>query len=320
MKNVVVTGSLAFDHIMDFRESFEENILPDKLKTLSVSFLVDKFDKNFGGVAGNIAYNLGLLNHKAIILSSCGQKDFSPYKKHLQKIGVDINFIKSLRNKYTANFFVITDKNNCQIAAFNPGVMNSDADLNIDSVNKNNPIDFLVISPTIPSAMNSFVNQAKKLNIPYLYDPAQQIPRIEKEELKNAIDTAEILIGNDYEIALIIKKTGFSKKQIIDKVKVLITTLGKEGSIIETRSKQFKIGVVKPKNIIDPTGAGDAYIAGFLKGYLNDHPLDVCGQLGATLGTYAIENYGTQKHKFSLTQFRKRYTENFGKTSESQVL
>lgn len=316
MKNVVVTGSLAFDHIMDFPQSFEENILPEKLKTLSVSFLVSKFDKNFGGVAGNIAYNLGLLNYKTIILSSAGQKDFSPYKKHLQKIGADINFINVLRNDFTANMFVITDKNNCQIAAFNPGAMSKDAQLKLKPISEKTSIDFLVISPTAPKAMNNFVHQAKKLKIPYLYDPAQQIPRIEKEELKNAINNAEILIGNDYEIALILKKTDFSKKQILEKVKIVITTLGEKGSLIETKETKLKVGIVKPQKIVDPTGAGDAYIAGFLAGYVKDSPLHVCGQIGATAATYVIEYYGTQKHNFTIAEFKKRYKLAFGKTLE----
>lgn len=315
MKNILVTGSLAFDYIMDFPQTFEENIIPEKLKTLSVSFLVENYCKNFGGVSANIAYNLTLLGQKPIILASWGEKDFGEFEKHLKKKGVVTSFIKRAANEFTANMFMITDKNNCQIAGFYPGAMSKDVDLKIKSVNEK--IDFMVIAPTIPKAMNNFVNEAKKLKLPYLYDPAQQIPIIEENELINGIDGAEILICNDYEMALICQKTGFSEEQIIKKVKILIITLGEKGSLIKTKNHEFKINSVKPKKIVDPTGAGDAYIAGFLSGYIKGLPASVCGQIGSTLGTYAIEQYGTQRHKFVTQQFKKRYKESF---KESFVL
>ncbi|RJQ37045.1 carbohydrate kinase family protein [Candidatus Microgenomates bacterium] len=311
MKNILVTGSLAFDFIMDFPNTFEENILPEKLKTLSVSFLVKNFSKNFGGVAGNIAYNLSLLNQNPIILSSAGEEDFDIYQNHLQKNKVSCDFVNFVEKEFTANMFIITDKNNCQIAGFYAGAMEKDAQLKIDELHKKQKIDLAVVSPTMPSAMNNFVNESKKLNIPYLYDPAQQIPRIEKDDLINGINGAQILIGNDYEIELITKKTGFTKEQILGKVKILITTLGEKGSLIETKEDKFEIKSAKPEQIIDPTGAGDSYISGFLAGYLNNQPLKTAGQIGALLGTYAIEQYGTQKHRFTTEEFKKRYEESF---------
>lgn len=262
MKKIAVTGSLAFDHIMDFPATYEENIMPDKLKTLSLSFLVDNFNKNFGGVGGNITYNLRLLKQEVCLLGSAGKKDFHQYKKHLKKSGVDISLINFIEDEFTANMFILTDKNNM---------------------------------------------------IPYLYDPAQNIPFINEEDLKNGLDGSEILIGNDYEMALIEKKTNFSKKQILKKVKILITTLGGKGSLIETSGKKIHIGIVNPNKIVDPTGAGDAYIAGFLSGYINNLSLRTCGRMGATLATYAIENYGTQKHKFTLRQFKGHFKKAFGK-------
>ncbi|MBI2074514.1 MAG: carbohydrate kinase family protein [Candidatus Levybacteria bacterium] len=306
MKKIVVTGSLAFDYIMDFPQSFEENILPDKLKTLSVSFLAHNFSKNFGGVAGNIAYNLALLKQQSFILSSAGENDFETYKKHLEKVEVLTHYINEVRNEFTANMFMITDKNNCQIAGFYPGAMRKDVDLSIEK-----DTDFVVIAPTMPDAMNKFVNQTKKLGIPYLYDPAQQIPRITKEQLENGVDGAEILIGNDYELALISKKTGITKEQLLGKNKIVITTLGEKGSLIEKKSEKYNVGVAKPLKIVDPTGAGDAYIAGFLTGYLKNLELKVCGQIGATAAVYAIEQYGTQKHKFTIDEFKKRYVQAF---------
>lgn len=306
-KKILITGSLAYDYIMDFPESFEENIIPEKIKTLSVSFLVQNYSKNFGGVAGNIGYNLALLKKNPCILSCAGKKDFQIYDKHLKKTGVDTDLINKVPNEFTANMFMITDKNNCQIAGFYPGAMSKDKDLSVERKD----FDLMVISPTVPEAMNNFVKQAKKFNMPYLYDPAQQIPRIPKEDLIEGINGAEILIGNDYELALILKKTGFSRKEILRKVKILITTLGEKGSMIETKNNKILIGIAKPKTVVDPTGAGDAFIAGFLSGYINNLDLKTCGQIGATTSVYAIEQYGTQSHRFTIQQFKKRYQQTF---------
>ncbi|MBI4079415.1 MAG: carbohydrate kinase family protein [Candidatus Levybacteria bacterium] len=310
MKHVVVTGSLAFDYIMDFPQSFEENILPEKLHTLSVSFLAHNFSKNFGGTAGNITYNLGLLNQKPLLLASAGANDFKPYEQHLEGVSVNTSYIRKVEKEFSANMFMITDKNNCQIAGFYPGAMEKDDTLSI----KNMKADFVVVAPTTPSAMGKFVKEAKAANIPYLYDPAQQIPRLSKEQLINGIDGASILIGNDYELAMLTKKTGFSKNDIKRKSKIVITTLGSKGSLIEEKGKQYSIGTVNPKKIVDPTGAGDAYIAGFLSGFLQNSDLKTAGQIAATAATYAIEHYGTQNHRFSLDDFKERYRQAFGET------
>lgn len=310
MKKVIVTGSLAYDYIMDFPQSFEENILPDKLKTLSVSFLVNNFSKNFGGVAGNIAYNLGLLGQSSSILACAGEKDFENYETHLKTVGVDTNLIEKIENEFSANMFLITDKNNCQIAGFYPGAMEKDTLLSLRKLP--NVFDLAVIAPTMPQAMKNYIREVKKIKLPYLFDPAQQIPRMDIEDLANGVYGAEILIGNDYEIALISKKTGLIKEKILDKVKILITTLGEKGSLIETKKQKIAIGIAKPKKVIDPTGAGDAYIAGFINGYTKGLKLKICGQEGATLASFAIEKYGTQKHELTFEEFRKRYKEAFG--------
>lgn len=303
MKNVLVTGSLAFDFIMDFPDSYENHILPDKIKTLSVSFLVDNLNKNFGGIAGNIAYTLALLNQSTSILASAGEKDFSGYKAHLEKINIDTSHIKIVPDEFSANAFMITDKNNCQIAGFYPGALAHDTSLSLKNAGK---ADFVVVAPTVPDAMEKFVEETKELKIPYLYDPAQQIPRISKEQLIHGIDGAEIVIGNDYELALILEKTGWTKKELLGKTKILITTLGVKGSTIETEKGSITVGVAKPEKIIDPTGAGDAYIGGFLAAYLTDKDLKTAGAWGATAASFAIEKYGTQNHTFTKDSFQKR--------------
>lgn len=311
MKKIVVTGSLAFDYIMDFPGKFEEHILPHKIKALSVSFLVNNLNKNFGGVSGNIAYNLALLGQKPTILASAGNKDFLNYKMHLQKHGVDISHINEVNGEFTATAYIMTDKTNSQITGFYMGAMSSDNKLFLPSDSS-----FVVIAPTNPLAIEKFVAEARKHHIPFLFDPAQQIPRLTSEQLQDGVEGAEIVIGNDYEIALVLEKTRLSKKQLLEKAKIVVTTLGEKGSLIETKDQQVKAGVVKPKTIIDPTGAGDAYIAGFIVGYTLQLPLQICGQLGATAAVYAIEQYGTQNHTFTRDEFNDRYKKAFDEALE----
>jgi len=306
MKHIVITGSLAFDYIMDFPGSYADNILPDKIKTLSVSFLVKNLNKNFGGTAGNIAYTLALLHKKSTIVSSAGEKDFDEYLAHLKKVGIDTTAIKRVTNEYTATAYIMTDKDNCQIAGFYPGAMLHDEVLTIGD-----SIDFLVAAPTTPKAMEQFIQQAKAKKVAYLYDPAQALALSTPEQLKKGITGAEIVIGNDYEIALILERTRLSKEELLSNANILITTLGDKGSSIETKDKKIDIGIVKVKKVTDPTGAGDAYIAGFVAGYTRQLPLQICGQLGATAASFAIEAYGTQNHTFTKEAFNDRYKESF---------
>lgn len=310
MKHILVTGSLAFDYIMDFPGSYSDHILPDKIKTLSVSFLVENLNKNFGGTAGNIAYTLALLQQSTAILASSGKKDFNEYFDRIKKTGVDTSSINIVEDEFTATAYIMTDKNNCQITGFYAGAMNKDVTLSITDVK--HPVDLLVISPTIPKAMGNFVKEAKKKSIPYLFDPAQALARLTTEQLHLALEGAEIVIGNDYEIALLIKRTGFSKKQLLEKAKILITTLGEKGSLIETKQETINVGIAKPTKIVDPTGAGDAYIAGFVAGYLQSLALQICGQMGAVAAAYTIGYYGTQKHRFTTKEFNDRYRSTFG--------
>lgn len=312
MKNIIVTGSLAFDYIMDFPGSYEDHILPEKIKTLSISFLVDNYSRNFGGVAGNIACNLGLLKQLVTIVASAGKNDFQEYEKHLQKVSVDTSAINLVSDDFTATASIITDKNNCQITGFYPGAMRQDSKLSLKSLPTEHA--FLVIGPTVPEAMHNGIKEAKELNMPYLFDPAQQIPALQDETLEAGVDGADIVIGNDYEIALILEKIGFTKEQLLEKTKILVTTLGSEGSAIETRKEEIEVGIARPNGIVDPTGAGDAYIAGFIAGYTRQLPLQICGQLGACVATFAIERYGTQNHTFTMKQFNDRYREAFGES------
>lgn len=295
---ILITGSLAFDVIMDFPGRFADHIDPTKIHVLNVSFLVDTLKKQQGGTAGNIAYNLALLKTPVSILGSAGE-DFKEYQDFLKKVGVDTSQIKISPDNLTSQAFIITDQSDNQITAFYPGAMSENSKLSI------NLADFAVISPNDPKAMINFALECQKRNIPYMFDPGMQLPRLTDQDLTAGINRAKILIGNDYEIGLI-------KKRVRDiKVDILITTLGAKGSIIQYKDQTIQISPAKPKKVVDPTGAGDAYRAGFLAGYLQGKDLKTSGQMGSVGACYAVEKYGTTTHRFTMEEFQKRYGENY---------
>lgn len=306
--NIIVTGSLGYDTIMNFSGRFADRIMPDKIHQISLSFLVDALSKQFGGTAGNIAYSLKLLGVEPLILSA-GGNDFGDYSKHLREKKINTKYIKTLKDVSTGAYHVVTDKEDNQIGSFFMGALKYNVDLSLSNITE--PLDFVVIAPNDPAAMNKYVTECKQMNIPYLYDPAFQIDNFSSEDLKKSINSAEILIGNDYEIALIEKKLHLKHEELISKIKVLVTTLGNKGSVIESQNTKLEIEPAKPKNTSDPTGAGDAYRAGFLVGYLRKFDLKTCGQMGAVAAVYTVEKYGTQTHKFTNLEFKKRYEENY---------
>lgn len=303
-KKIVVTGSLAYDYIMNFPGVFADNIDPSKLHVMSISFLAETLKKERGGTAGNIAYNLALLNSSPLLLATAGD-DFSGYRKFLRQSGVDVSGVKIIEGEATSMAMILTDIKNNQITAFHPGAMNQADSLSI-SKSKG---DFCVIAPTKPEAMSSAVSECKEFKIPYLYDPGMQLPRLSDEDLISGILGAEILIANDYEMGLIESRV---KSRESRKPKIIITTLGAKGSVIESGGKKIKVEAAKPTEVLDPTGAGDAYRAGFLAGFMRDLDLKTCGQLGSIASCYTVEKYGTTNHTFTIEQFNKRYRENFG--------
>lgn len=303
--NVVVTGSLSFDYIMDFSGRFADRIMPDKIHKISLSFLVETLNKQFGGTAGNIAYTLKLLGIDPTILASAGN-DFYEYKKHLVSHKISTTMIAVHKDVKTSSYFVVTDTDDNQIGSFYIGAMKYAKNISVKQA-----CDFTVLAPTEPGAMKKYVAQCRKLRLRYLYDPAFQIGNFSSEELRDGITGAQILIGNDYEIALIGQKLDVSHEELVVMVPILITTLGAKGSIIETRKESIHCKPAKPKNTSDPTGAGDAYRAGFITGYLRGLSLKVCGQIGSVAAVYTVEKYGTQTHHYTKKEFIKRYYENF---------
>lgn len=312
MKKVLITSSLIYDYIMNFPGTYEEFIIPGKIKTLNLTFQLDNLERNFGGNGGNFAHNLNLLSINSAIITSVGEKDFEPYMDYLKKMKVNTDYINIVRDKFTANCFIMTDSIHCQITGFYPGPMTQDETLSINSVKNLDEYNFLLISTSTPASITKFAKEATEKKIPYLYAPGQETQRVNKDQLLTGIKGAEIIVVNDYELALIEKITGLTKNDLLKYAKIVITTFGAEGSEITTANNEvIRIPIAPTKNAIDPTGVGDAYISGFTTGYINDLPLKTCGQIGALIATYCLEQYGTQKHTFTPQEFEKRFLKSF---------
>ena len=300
---------MAYDYIMDFPDSFKNHIMPEQLHILNVCFVVNKLEKNFGGTAGNIAYTMKLLESAPIILCPLGN-DSHDYVEHLKKNNINCEYIPINKEKMSSSVQITTDKNDNQISAFYSGAGDGAKDLRVKNIKE--PLALALISPNQKEAMINHAKECFDLGIPLCFDPGQQITALSGEELKTLIGQAKFLIGNDYEMKLMQEKTGWDMAKMLNHVEVVITTLGVKGSVITTKDKTIKVGVCTPNSVEDPTGAGDSYRAGFFSAYLQGHDYKTCGQVGAVASAYAVENYGTQKHKFTVNEFKARYEKNFG--------
>ena len=306
---VVVTGSLAFDHIMSMPGSFKNHIMPDQLHILNVSFIMNTFRQEFGGTGGNIAWTLGLLNTPTTLVAAAGD-DFGPYRRHLEKNGfIDLSGMRAFKGAHTARGFVITDGDDNQIWGFYEGAMKESKTISLKNFLKGKEI--VMIAPNNPEAMMNYVNEAVASKVPYVFDPAFNIALFTLSDLKKAVKNSHILIGNDYEITLIKRRLRLSSKGLLRNCNILITTLGSKGSRIQSKDGLIKIPAASPQNESDPTGAGDTFRAGFLAGYVRDFPLEICGKMGSLSAVYTVEKYGTQTHRFTLKQFAQRFRGNF---------
>ncbi len=307
---VILTGSVAFDNLMTFPGLFREQILPEKLDSLSLSFLVDTLHRHRGGIAGNIAYTLALLGERPQLMAAVG-KDFAEYRAALEAIGVDTALTKEFADCHTGSFFATTDKANCQLASFYPGAMARAAELSLSGIDPRP--DWVVISPDDPAAMIRHARECAELGLPLMYDPSQQVARMDGEDIAVGIDACKILICNEYEFGLIAKKTGRSEAALEAAVPVVIVTLGEKGSRIKAGSEKIEVPIVPARRVADPTGVGDAFRGGLLKGMMHRAPWAICGRLGALAATYCIEEVGTQNHHYTRVEFLARYTKTFGK-------
>jgi len=304
MKNIVITGSVAYDYLMTFPGYFKDHFLPDRLDSISLSFLVDTMVRQRGGCAANIAYGLARFGVKPYLMAAVGQ-DFGDYRQWLEEQGVDTSAVHVVLEKFTASFFANTDRANAQICSFYTGAMANAVEQSILELSPKPHL--VVISPNAPEAMVKFGVECADLGIPYLYDPSQQLPRLNGDELKLGIRCAWALFVNDYEFGLIQDKTGMNEKEIISQVPLVIVTLGEKGSRIYSEGKVFDVSVVPPQAILDPTGVGDAFRGGFLAGYSLDLDVVTCAQMGALSAAYCLEQCGTQSYAFTLPEFVQRF-------------
>ncbi|OQY33733.1 MAG: ribokinase [Anaerolineaceae bacterium 4572_5.1] len=306
--DILLTGSVAYDYLMTFPGKFEEQILPERLSSISLSFLVDSMTRERGGVAPNIAYTLALLGGKPRLMATVGE-DFSDYRAWLDAQGIDTKLAKVVPDVFTASFFATTDQTNAQIASFSPGAMGYAAEQSIKDVEPKP--DLVIISPNDPLAMKNFAAECRELDIPYLYDPSQQLLRLDGEEIARDMGGAHFLFVNDYEFGLISKKTGLDLKGMLEQVKVIVVTRGKDGADIYADGKEYHIPVVPPQEIIDPTGVGDAFRGGFLSAYANGWDWELCGRIGSLAAAYVLEQNGTQNHSYTREEFVARFRQHF---------
>jgi len=315
---IALTGSIAYDYLMSFPGHFAEHILKDKLESISLSFLVDKMVKRRGGIGPNIGYTMALLGGDPVLMSTVGQ-DFEEFRSWLEDKGVDTSGVNVIPDEFTASFFATTDQDNCQISSFYPGAMSHAAEVTLSSWS-GEPIDLVVISPTDPDAMNSYVIEAGKLKIPYVYDPSQQIVRLSGDDLRRGVDGAYALFVNEYEFHLIEKHTGLTIDEIRDLVEILVITKGEQGSVIYSKDQEYEIPAVTPEKIIDPTGVGDAFRGGFLTGLSFDLDLKLCGEMGSLAAAYCLETDGSQSHSYTPELYILRFRENFDDQTKLDIL
>lgn len=305
---VLLTGSVAYDYLMTFPGLFKEQILPERLASISLSFLVDSMAKKRGGIAPNIAYTMALLGEKPRIMATVGE-DFGDYRTWLDAQGIDTSLMKVIPGEFTASFFATTDRASAQIASFYPGAMGHSAVQSLKELPEKP--DLVVVSPSAPDAMMKFPAECRELEINYLYDPSQQVLRLEGDELARDMEGAYFLFCNDYEFDLISKKTGWDLAQILKHVKVLVVTRGKDGANLYTDREEFFIPTVPEREIVDPTGVGDAFRGGFLTGYSRGWDWVLCGEIGSLAAVYCLEYQGPQSHSYSRHEFVERFRKHF---------
>lgn len=315
--NVVITGSIAYDYLMYFSGEFSDHLLEGQLSNLSVSFLVDSLRRERGGVAANIAYTMGLLRGKPQVMATVGE-DFDDYRHWLERHGVNTSGIVAVEGVYCASFFANSDSRQNQIGHFYAGAMAHAAEL---SFAEHAPdVELAVISPNEPAAMRQYVDECKRLGIAYVYDPSQQTIRLSGEELREGIDGCMLLTVNAYELSMIEEKTGLSQDDILQRVGGLLITRGSEGSDIYVNGQRHFIPPVPPTVVSEPTGAGDAFRGGLLRGMELGLPWEVCGRMGSLAATYVLEKMGTQNHSYTPQSFVARYREQFDDEGQLDIL
>jgi adenosine kinase len=315
-----VAGSVGLDHLMTFSGKFTDSLVAGSLEKVSLSFLVDSLDVRRGGCAANIAYGMGVLGLNPILIAAVG-KDWADYEAWLARHGVDTSHALVSTTLHTAHFVVTTDQDLNQIASFFPGAMSEARNIELSPImEKTGRLDMMVISPDDPEAMLRHSEVCRQLDIPFAADPSQQMARMSGDEIKLLIDGASYLFLNEYELALAMQKTGWSDKEILERVKYRVVTLGSKGAKVESAAGEFvHVTCPQEKSKTDPTGVGDSFRSGFIAGLAWGLSHERCAQLGALIATYVIETLGTQEYRFTSAEFVSRFEEAYGKAAAAEI-
>lgn len=306
--HTLICGSLAYDTIMVFEDRFKNHILPEKIHILNVAFLVQEMRREFGGTAGNIAYNLQLLDGKPLIMATVGD-DFTSYADWMKSNNLNPAHVRTITGNFTSQAFITTDLDDNQITAFHPGAMNHS---HANSVNDAKDVSLAIIAPDGRNGMFQHARECFEAGIPYLFDPGQGLPMFNGEELLHFIEMADFLAVNDYEAQLLQDKTGLNLEALAKKVKALVVTLGANGSVIHADGQRIEIPCVEATEIIDPTGCGDAYRAGLLFGIVHGWDWLMTGRLASVMGSIKIASRGGQNHQAGCREIEQRYAAAYG--------
>ncbi|MBK6743845.1 MAG: carbohydrate kinase family protein [Hydrogenophilales bacterium] len=304
----LICGSMAFDTIMVFHDHFKNHILPEKIHILNVAFLVPDMRREYGGCAGNIAYNMKLLGGEPVIMATVGD-DFGPYADRLDSLGIDKSHIRKVEGKYTAQAFITTDLDDNQITAFHPGAMNVSHE---NCIADASGIKLGIVSPDGRQGMMEHARQFNEAGIPFIFDPGQGLPMFSGVELQDFIGLADYVTLNDYEAQLLQERTGHKLEKLAGEVKALIVTLGAQGSRIYADGRIHDIPVARPRAVMDPTGCGDAYRAGLMYGMLQGYDWNTTGRLAGLLGSIKIASRGGQNHRFGLQEVADHFKDAYG--------
>ena len=306
--SALITGSIAYDTIMVFHDKFKNHILPDKVHMLNISFLVPDMRREFGGCAGNIAYNLKLLGGEPLPMATVG-RDFDPYADWLEERGIDIRHLRVIDNTFTAQAFITTDMDDNQITAFHPGAMSFAHE---NRISEAEGVTLGIVAPDGRDGMIEHATQFAEAKIPFIFDPGQGLPMFNGDDLLRFINQATWVAVNDYEAELLEERTGKTPHEIAEMVEALIVTKGAKGSYIYTKQHRIEIPPATPTEVLDPTGCGDAYRAGLLYGLMNGMDWETTGRIASLMGAIKIAHHGTQNHHFSVDEFRNRFHQEFG--------
>jgi len=315
---LVVTGSVAFDYLMTFPGYFRETILPEHLGKLSVSFLVDSKQSFRGGCGPNIAYSLALLGNRPLLLASAG-RDFADFRAWLEGQGVDTSAMGVFDDEFTATFTVLTDLEHNQIASFHTGAMARARELSLHAL-KGRQVDLVIISPNDPQAMSRYAEECRELGLSFVYDPSQQLARLDGEDLVRSMRGARVLTVNEYELEMAKSKTGLDEAGMLRLVDTIIVTRGAHGSTVIGQNFALDVPAARAERVLEPTGVGDAYRAGLMTGLARGYPWDVTCRLASLAAVYVVEQNGTMSHSYNLPGFVARYRQNFGDAAELEDL